>query len=710
MSKYVAGTKNQMRRSLPYLAILVFVAIILSPCIFLGRAFYWGDILLYFLPAEEFVQSSLKSGRFPLWNPYVLCGQPFVGNPQSWVFYPTTALLYFLTASKALALNSGIHLVIAGWGIFTLFRKMGLDRISSLLGATLYAGSGFILARLQFPTMVMSYAWAPWLITLGYSLIDKPSARRISLFAIVTALEILSGHTQIAYMSFGLLFILSAVRVIKSEGTLSNKRRSAGAVLIGFVLGISLSAIQLLPIFQLIGLSTREKLTYWQANRFILHPADLLNFINPLHAGTPTHGNFAGEGNFWEPYVYLGVLSILLAGIAIFSKSTRHQVRLWSIICLTSLALAMGKFTPLFWLAFRIVPGVSAFHDPARFTFLTTFGLCVLSAIALHNFGSKGMSSRRRGIIATICLCDLVLYNGRVTPTLSESELAYRPRIMQQTPTRGEGRVFTVHRESVWDKYLNYTDYGPLSPRYVHELTDTLSPNIGMRYGVEEGSGYEPVPLRAITEVDSLVRTGFERHSLSLINLLGLFNTDSILLPQNSRYVYSGLTPEHARGLATLDVDNNRPRAWFVRTSRRIDGSSRVLNALSDPNFDLSEEAIISGSNGLPIASPKNIDGHVQLISQSRTEWKYFVSQLKSDAFLVWSNSFYPGWRADIDGRDVLIERANHAFCGLVVPAGSQVVTFKYLPSTFRVGEFISLMTALILAAMFSSGIIKRRI
>src|SRR5688572_15289025 len=113
---------SPFRRLGPRAAIFCFVVGVLYPFTLFGRALYWGDLYLYFYPMQEFVRQSLLDGQIPLWNPYVLCGQPLVGNPQSWVFYPGTLLLLVTPTWIFLTVNAVIHLAGAGWGTY-LFLK-----------------------------------------------------------------------------------------------------------------------------------------------------------------------------------------------------------------------------------------------------------------------------------------------------------------------------------------------------------------------------------------------------------------------------------------------------------------------------------------------------------------------------------------------------------------------------------------------------------
>jgi hypothetical protein len=65
------------------LAVAVF-----SRCLFLDQAYFDNDLLAQFGPWRAFFKNQLLSGHFPLWNPYLLGGCPFLADPQNMVFYP----------------------------------------------------------------------------------------------------------------------------------------------------------------------------------------------------------------------------------------------------------------------------------------------------------------------------------------------------------------------------------------------------------------------------------------------------------------------------------------------------------------------------------------------------------------------------------------------------------------------------------------------
>ena len=73
---------------------------------------------------------------------------------------------------------------------------------------------------------------------------------------------------------------------------------------------------------------------------------------------------------------------------------------------------------------------------------------------------------------------------------------------------------------------------------------------------------------------------------------------------------------------------------------------------------------------------------------------------MQRPGFVVISEAAWSGWRAYVDNRRVKELRANHAFLGVYVPAGTHSVRLRYLPQSFVLGRAISLIT---LAGLWSA-------
>jgi hypothetical protein len=76
---------------------------------------------------------------------------------------------------------------------------------------------------------------------------------------------------------------------------------------------------------------------------------------------------------------------------------------------------------------------------------------------------------------------------------------------------------------------------------------------------------------------------------------------------------------------------------------------------------------------------------------------------------LILLDTFYPGWKAKVDGRDAEIRPANAAFRAVSLPAGHHRVEFAYRPRSFIAGAVASLAAVLLVLAILGGGLVQRR-
>jgi uncharacterized membrane protein YfhO len=65
------------------------------------------------------------------------------------------------------------------------------------------------------------------------------------------------------------------------------------------------------------------------------------------------------------------------------------------------------------------------------------------------------------------------------------------------------------------------------------------------------------------------------------------------------------------------------------------------------------------------------------------------------DAWLVLSDTYYPGWTATVDGQPVNVMRGDVLFRVVPVPGGEHDVEFRFEPASVKVGAAISLLSLL---------------
>jgi Bacterial membrane protein YfhO len=740
---------HQLHRLAPYVSLALFTIVFLWPlCI--GRTLYWGDIMLYFEPMQRYAQQELQAGRLPLWNPYILCGQPFIGNPQMSVFYPPSLLLLPFPTWMALNITTILHVFLCGAFMFLFLRRWTVNLLPAFSGALVYMGSAYLLGRLQFPPMIQTAAYFPLLFAVLDLNLDAPSVRNLVTLAVTVALTIMAAHSQVAYLSFGsatgytLMRLWRRRSVLQSLSAPSNRLRRGrrarallaetipvlgrAAPLVGAAtMGLVLAAIYLLPAIQLLHESPREQMSVGQANRFFVDFPHILAVIFPRFTGHPASRDFWARGNAWEPAWFVGWVPLGLAAYASLRCRRENLVRFWLTLGTAGAWLALGSVGGLYWLAFYVVPGLANFHDPARFLLWTTVAAAVLTAVGLDalQIRLRWRSNRPMLLIVGAVAVPLVLFAGDWIPTTSPETVNRVPTELPVIrPAVGDGRVAIPANTLFWKRVVTdgYIDYGSPDARSVQRAIDTLLSNLDMRNGLESASGYEPVPIGGHVAIEGLFRLAQQRREPNAARLAALLDVRLLLMPATGGAPASGFRAMTAGSRLSgtplkLWVTNDfLGRSWMTRRIRRVEGRTRIAAALTAPDFYPSQSTIVSG------ISEDALDG----LSQSRryptttplkwVEWRRvspYRIDLRADAglesaFLVYSGTAYPGWKATVEGSQVPVTCADGALLGVVLPPGKHDVVIYYSPDVFRVGAYLSLVASATYVALITSGLAVR--
>ncbi len=126
------------------------------------------------------------------------------------------------------------------------------------------------------------------------------------------------------------------------------------------------------------------------------------------------------------------------------------------------------------------------------------------------------------------------------------------------------------------------------------------------------------------------------------------------------------------------------PRAYFVKGAERVRDHQEALLRFLDPKFPY-REAVILEEPGASASSEGAGPADVRI---TRYENRRVVCSVSAEnaGYLVLLDSYYPGWRAEVDGNRVDILRANYAFRAVRVGAGTHQVVFSYVPTSFYLG------------------------
>jgi len=77
--------------------------------------------------------------------------------------------------------------------------------------------------------------------------------------------------------------------------------------------------------------------------------------------------------------------------------------------------------------------------------------------------------------------------------------------------------------------------------------------------------------------------------------------------------------------------------------------------------------------------------GSVEFVSKSNNRLRLLV-KAPGRSFLVLNDTYFPGWKAFVDGRKTKIYRADYAFRAILLDAGTHHVEFVYDPISFKLG------------------------
>ena len=137
------------------------------------------------------------------------------------------------------------------------------------------------------------------------------------------------------------------------------------------------------------------------------------------------------------------------------------------------------------------------------------------------------------------------------------------------------------------------------------------------------------------------------------------------------------------------------PRAFLVD---RVTSASSLQEALIETRrlgWDTRDSLVLEGTPPelSLLKSASNASGDAE-IEQYTPEEVTVQVRASNPSFLVLTDTFYPGWNAYVDGELVTTYRAYGLVRAVFVSAGDHRVSFKYEPYSFKIGVYISILSA----------------
>jgi hypothetical protein len=145
--------------------------------------------------------------------------------------------------------------------------------------------------------------------------------------------------------------------------------------------------------------------------------------------------------------------------------------------------------------------------------------------------------------------------------------------------------------------------------------------------------------------------------------------------------------------------DDLLPRAYLVGEIVPIPNANLALRMLASDAFD-PEHSVMLDAAPANYQPSDSAGGTVEIVRYTTNQAEMKVRTVR-DAMLVFSDSYYPGWVAEVDGSATPIYRANITQRAVVVPAGEHQVSFRFEPVTVVVGFWVSLGSLMVFLGGF---------
>jgi hypothetical protein len=730
---------------------------ILYPGVVLGaQSFFFRDFGLFTYPAAYYAHESFWHGQMPLWNPLNNCGVPFLAQWNTSVCYPLSLVYLVFPLPWSLNFFCLAHLVLAGVGMHRLAYRWTQNRLAASIAGLVFALNGLMLNSLMWTSNLAALSWQPLVMLWAEQAWRHGGPRRVALAALAGAMQMLSGAPEIIVFTWALLGMLWLAQGWK-------RNIPVWLTLCRFVLVVvltaGLSAIQLLPFFDLLKHSERD-VTYVVADANPMPLWGWANFVVPVfHCLQTTFGTCLEPDQPWTASYYLGTAPLALAWVAAWRLRWRPLI--WGLagMTLAGLVLALGNDGHVYaWLK-HLAPWIGFSRYPIKFVSIPIFAIPLLAAFGFDCLQNKTPDDVKRNLrllflaaafLLLVAVFILAIARWRLPSayyqwqwTWSDGGLRALFLVATVGAIAGLTRMPTPRSRGLMglailaltgfdlitaglrvNPVVVAKAFGPL------ELNMTSHPELGKSRAMlsrqiasylsiawTKNPLYYLVGVRgALYENCNVAENIPKVDGFCSLHLREEWDVDALLygfyldLPQTN-------TPADPLldflGVSQISAPNTI-FAWQARKAflplatagqRPIFASdAEVLRQLNSKSFDPRQTVYLPLSARSKVAVTNGSNAKV-IFQQFGTQQARLTVEAPAPALVVIAQSFYHDWHAYVDSKPVPLLRANHAFQALEVSAGQHEVTLHYEDSIFRLGALLSALTLLgCLAGLFQKS------
>lgn len=315
---------------------------------------------------------------------------------------------------------------------------------------------------------------------------------------------------------------------------------------------------------------------------------------------------------------------------------------------------------------------------------------------AMMIFKYQKMSATLLAVVLTLlCLADMWQVNKRYL-----NDDMFVSRIVRDS----EQEMTATDREILKDKDPDY--------RVLNFASNTFNENETSYYHKSIG-GYHAAKLRRYQELieahlspemekalSAVVEAGGDMTKVpgdSLFPVINMLNAKYFILPLQGGQTMPLRNP-YAQG-----------QAWFVDEVKYVDNANQELDAIGREDLRKVAVADKAFADILGKTSLQDSSSFARVTSYAPNSLTYDVYS-KKGGVLVFSEVYYKGWTATVDGQPVEIGRVNYVLRAINIKGGSHKVVLEFKPGTIRTTEIIAYSAlAFIVIALLATLVLSFR-
>jgi hypothetical protein len=664
----------------------------------------YQDAVMTHLPARMAMAAQMKAGEVPFLNPYQSCGQPLAGNPNFGTFFPDTILFLLLPPMVGFGFRFALAAVLAFAGARAWARAEGAPPLPAEVAAYAFALSGVFVSAWRFYNTGLALALAPWVLASVAHACRLPAGKRtlgrpVAAIAATAALELLAGEPVVALLTAVLVALRVAAHALGEDGPRS--LRPATAVAFGAVLSLLLAAPQIAATWQSFPGSTRDVAPFGfaAATGTSVHGARILEQVMPFPFGRPDlTGALGFHGHrFYDNHApYLWTLHIGWATVVLllrYGRPLARGERAWWIAAAGAIVLSLGYHLPGARALSEILSLGGRVRFPVKWWYVVALCLVVPVARAVQRIEAGTPWGRVRAIAA-------VAIGVAALGALTAVDLRTPLAIAIVVASIGAALVTATLRHAATLPWVIGGSLAlanlPLVLAFVDRPPATPSPLAGGRVFERVDADAHPI---GGGDPDGATRDFFRRATPELWAVAGgiggigyAFDRD----PDGSYFDGDRVARKAVDDLPWADRADALRGAGvrYVTTGDALPAPYRLLRrqgetglyALDEPSPPVTVEA---GGHAAGVVSARDRVGHMAATVETAVP-----------ATVVWSRTFFPAWRATVDGAPTQVTVHGGHLVGVPVPAGTHAVEVWWPRTPLVVGIALAAIGLLIAAVL----------